>query len=154
MLSGILLKVSLVMALGLAGVSTAAQEAVALHGDVKVVRVAEQNGSQVETLEDPEKVVPGDRLVFTTSYHNGSTEVVENFVVTNPLPGAVALAQVGDFDVSVDDGTTFGELAALEVVSETGMRPAELSDVTHIRWVLQELEPQTSGILTYSAVVR
>ena len=154
MLSRILFKSSLVAALGLAGVSSAAQETVELRGDVKVVRTAEQNGSQVETLEDPEKVVPGDRLVFTTSYRNGSNEMVENFVGTNPLPDAVALSRDEHFDVSVDGGESFCVLAKLEVSDEAGTRAAELSDVTHIRWILQSLEPDSAGTLTYSAVVR
>lgn len=131
------------------------QQAVTLSGDVMVMRTVEENGAQKTVLEPPSQVIPGDRLVFTTRYTNTSAETVADFVVTNPLPAPVMLAEDGSFEVSVDGGKSFGKLAALSVTLEDGAdRPAELADVTHIRWTLARLTPGEQGSLSYFAVIR
>lgn len=157
MLNRILTALSLIVAMQLSAPSAQAQgqQAVALTGDVMVMRTIEENGAQKSVLEPPSQVIPGDRLVFTTRYTNTSTETVEDFVVTNPLPAPVMLAEDGDFEVSVDGGKNFGKLAALSVTLEDGAdRPAELTDVTHIRWTLARLMPGDQGSLSYFAVIR
>lgn len=133
-----------------------AQSAVALQSDVRVERTVTDEGEARTVLAAPEDVVPGDRLVFSTQYRNDSGDVVENFVVTNPLPAAVVLADDdGLFEVSVDGGASFAPLAKLTVETDTAeARPALPSDVTHIRWTLARLEPGESGSLTYNAFVR
>lgn len=157
MLNRILVALSLALVAQFAAPVAYAQDkpAVALTGHVKVVRSVEENGATRTVYEQPGQVVPGDRLVFSTSYQNTSGAVVEDFVVTNPLPAPVALTEDGDFDVSVDGGKSFGRLATLSVTLEDGAnRPAELADVTHVRWTLARLEPGASGSVTYFAVIR
>lgn len=127
---------------------------VALQGDVHVVRVEIVDGKPVDHLETPERVVPGDRLVFVTQYRNQADQPVENFIVTNPLPEAVKLSQAGAFEVSVDGGKTFAALSQLKVSDAGGERTAALDDVTHVRWTLARLEPGAQGALKYEAVVR
>lgn len=145
---------ALVLGAGLA-VPAFAQADVILEGDVKVVRQVTENETTRESLEEPSQVLPGDRLVFTTRYSNGGAKPVEDFVITNPLPAAVKLAQTGNFDVSVDGGKAFGQLAALKVAEADGAsRPAELGDVTHVRWRLASIAPGASGQVTYFAEVR
>jgi uncharacterized repeat protein (TIGR01451 family) len=136
--------------------SAGAQEQVTLAANVKVERTELVDGVEQKVLAEPDDVVPGDRLVFSTSYHNAGSEVVDNFVVTNPLPGAVVLAEDSSaFLVSTDGGTSFAALSGLTVPAEpTGTRPAMPSDVTHIRWTLARLEPGASGSLSYNAFVR
>ena len=132
-----------------------AQAAVALKGDVKVVRQVTSNGKTIEKLEDPNQVLPGDKLVFTTHYSNSSDKAVDDFVVTNPLPAPVKLAKVDSFEVSVDGGKTFGALAALEATGADGkIRAAELGDVTHVRWRVATIAPGASGEVKYFAEVR
>lgn len=132
-----------------------AQGTVALKGDVKVVRQVAENGKTVEKLEDPNQVLPGDRLVFTTRYTNGSDKPVDDFVVTNPLPAPVKLAKVDSFEVSVDGGKTFGALAWLKAADADGKpRAAELGDVTHVRWRVASIAPGASGEVKYFAEVR
>lgn len=129
--------------------------AVALKGDVKVVRQVTENGQTRETLEEPNQVLPGDKLVFTTRYTNSGAEPATDFVVTNPLPGPVKLAKVDSFEVSVDGGKTFGALAALKVAAADGTsRAAELADVTHVRWRVASIAPGASGEVKYFAEVR
>lgn len=148
---------TLALALQFAAPAAIAQQAdaVSLTGDVKVVRQIEENGTTISMLEDPVQVVPGDTVVFRTNYQNVSAEMVEDFVITNPLPAAVVLAEPGDFMVSIDRGSTFAPLAGLSVTLEDGSsRAAELADVTHIRWMLLRLAPGESGTVTYFAVIR
>ena len=132
-----------------------AQSPVTLDSDVKVERTVVDDGVSEQVLTAPVDVVPGDKLVFETSYANNGSEVVENFVVTNPLPAAVKLAaEDASFVVSVDGGKTYAaSVADLSVSSEAG-RKAELADVTHIRWTLARLEPGERGSLSYQAIVR
>ena len=129
--------------------------AVALKGDVKVIRQVTENGRTRETLEEPNQVLPGDKLVFTTRYTNGGAQPATDFVVTNPLPAPVKLARVDGFEVSVDGGKTFGVLAALKAAGADGKpRPAELGDVTHVRWRVASIAPGASGEIKYFAEVR
>lgn len=144
------------MALG-AGLAAPAfaQSAVELKGDVKVVRQVSENGKTVEKLEDPNQVLPGDRLVFTTRYTNGGDKPVDDFVVTNPLPAPVKLAKVDSFEVSIDGGKTFGGLASLQATGADGKsRAAEMGDVTHVRWRVASIAPGASGEVKYFAEVR
>lgn len=130
---------------------------VELKGDVKVERILSENGRQQRVLAEPKVVVPGDRLVFATSYHNASATLVKDFIVTNPVPAGVMLApdSAGMLDVSVDGGKTWGKLAALTVADGAGgRRAAQAGDVTHLRWTLSTLAPGAKGTLTYNAIVR
>lgn len=146
---------ALVLGTGAAVPALAQPAAVTLEGDVKVVREVVDNGKTREALEEPNQVLPGDRLVFTTSYKNAGDKAVTDFIVTNPLPAPVKLMKTGDFEVSVDGGKNFGALAALSAASADGQsRTAELGDVTHVRWRLASIAPGASGKVTYFAEVR
>ena len=135
-----------------------AQQPLTLSGDVKVQKT--ETGDDGETkieLVDPDVVVPGDRVVFSTSYENSGAEAVEDFVVTNPLPSAVMLADDADpeLTVSVDGGESWGKLAELKVEDAPGVsRDAQAADVTHIRWTLAEVKPGEKGRLEYHAIIR
>ena len=48
-----------------------AQDQVSLAGGVKVERTELVGGVEQKVLAEPTDVVPGDRLVFSTSYRNG-----------------------------------------------------------------------------------
>lgn len=130
---------------------------VELKGEVKLDKVVVENGKERHVLTEPKVVVPGDRLVFGTTYRNVSGKPVKDFVVTNPLPAGVMLAPEGAEaqTVSVDGGKTWGRLVALTVADGNGgRRSASAADVTHLRWTLAEIAPGASGSLTYDAIVR
>lgn len=146
-------------ALALSGAAPAlAQQPLRLSGDVKVEKTIENDdGTTVTALVEPEIVVPGDRLIFGTDYINSGAEPVENFVVTNPLPEAVRLADDADpaLVVSVDGDKSWGALADLQVTDDNGIsRAAKAEDVTHIRWTLAVVAPGESGRLEYQAIIR
>jgi uncharacterized repeat protein (TIGR01451 family) len=130
---------------------------VTLKGDVMLEKTVTENGVSTVQLSEPKVVIPGDRLLFTTRYHNEGAQPVTNFVVTNPLPSAVALAADGATgnEVSVDGGKTWGELASLKVAgSEGAPRAATAADVTHIRWTIAKIAPGASGEVQYHGIVR
>jgi len=146
----------------LASAPALAADAVALKGEpILLDKVVTVDGKASHTLVDPsithDKVVPGSHLVFITDYRNNGAQPAENFVVTNPLPGAVMLADdgFGSFDVSVDGGKTFGKLATLTITDAKGAtRAAQASDVTTLRWTLASVAPGAAGKLEYHGVVR
>lgn len=130
---------------------------VELKGDVKLDKIVVQNGKEQHILSEPKIVVPGDRLIFSTAYHNNGAMVVKNFVVTNPIPEGVTLASdaTGLLEVSVDGGKNWGRLALLTVPDgQGGTRPAQAGDATHVRWTLASVAAGASGVLTYNAIVR
>ena len=148
-----------VLALAATAAPLAAQDsAMTLRGDVMLEQtVADETGNTTVRLVEPNTIVPGDRLVFGTEYANTSAETVENFVVTNPLPAAVRLAEdaPADLIVSVDGGSDWGQLSQLSVAGEDGTsRPASHADVTHVRWTLALVAAGESGRLEYPAVIR
>lgn len=136
----------------------ATQNPVTLSGDVMAVKtVTDKTGAERTELVKPDLIVPGDRLIFGTDYANNGSDVVTDFVVTNPLPGAVSLAPDADpsLIVSVDGTQTWGTLEQLTVAGEDGSsRTATHADVTHVRWVLATIAPGESGRLEYPAIIR
>lgn len=156
------LAMAALLAIGAIGAAStpalAREQTVILKGDVmhELVTTSEAGETSVELVE-PSTIVPGDRLVFGTDYANEGNELVKNFVVVNPIPQAVRLAPDSDPDleVSVDGGTTWGQLANLTVPGGDGSpRAAAHADVTHIRWTLPLVPPRHRGRLAYTAIIR
>ena len=138
-------------------VASAAPGAVVLKGDVKVETTVVEKGVEKTVLATPKVVVPGNRLLFSTSYRNESAAQVQNFVVTNPVPEGIAVAapDAASLTVSVDGGKTWGKLAALVVKDAKGVaRPAQAADVTHVRWTLATIAPGAAGAVAYHAIVK
>ena len=146
------------LALGLPAAASAA-DSVSLTSEVLVERVKQEaDGTSRVIREEPNVVTPGDKLVFLLSYRNGGAQPATGFVVTNPIPVAVAFSG-GESDgatVSVDGGKTWGALAALKVAIADGIsRPATMEDVTHIRWTFtQPIAAGRAGQLSFRGVVK
>ena len=140
-------------------IQIASANQVALESKVFVERTQVQSDGTVETiLSPPERVVPGDVLVFVLNYENKGDEPVNDFSVTNPLPDAVAFRKSDDAGTvySVDGGKNWGVLAELSVLDVDGeSRPAMASDATHIRWLVAEPIPiGGTGQLTFTGVIK
>jgi len=136
-------------------VAAAQERPIKLQSDVKLVRQAQQ-GDAPELVE-PEGVVPGDTLVFTTSYRNEGTSAVRDFVIVNPVPSDLVLTDEAatETEVSVDGGSHWGRLATLKIVNDGGEeRPATIQDITHMRWVFSSVAPSQTGEVRFSARVR
>jgi uncharacterized repeat protein (TIGR01451 family) len=134
----------------------AAQERpIKLQSDVKLVRQAQQGDAP--QLVEAEGVVPGDTLVFTTSYRNEGSSAVSDFVIVNPVPADLVLTDeaAAGTDVSVDGGAHWGRLGDLKIVKEDGEeRAATIEDITHMRWVFASVAASEVGQVRFSARVR
>ncbi len=151
----LLLALFLMMTPGLAQAS----ESVSLSSAVYVERVkTDAHGKAKAVLEAPKVVVPGDRLVFMLHYVNSGDAPKQNFIVTNPMPKAVAYqgAQDGIAQVSVDGGKTWGPLVLLRMKENDGsVRSARPEDVTHVRWAIRDAVPVGArGTLSFRGIVR
>lgn len=147
-----------IMAL-LTATAVQAQNQVSLTNSVFVERAhVDAQGRRTTSLEPPAIVTPGDHLVFVLTYRNGGQQPATGFVVTNPIPPAVAFERVeGDQGVvSVDRGTTWGALASLTVRQPDGSRrPAVAGDVTHVRWSFNRpIQVGEEGRLSFRGIVR
>lgn len=153
------MKLLLILIAIFAPVSAAAATDVALTSSVFVEKaVAQADGKTRLVLEEPRVVVPGDRLVFVLAYKNQGGKPAADFVVTNPMPGAVAYQGTGDAGalVSIDGGKNWGALPALKVRKADGsVRAAYPEDVTHVRWAMKSPIPVgAAGKLSFRGVVR
>ena len=143
----------------LGATSLSAATPLELKSDVFVERqVVRSDGSNAVVLEKPNLVTPGDNLVFVVRYKNVGGSTANNFVVTNPLPAAVAFNGTSDGleVVSVDGGKSWGILGTLRIAKADGTtRAAALTDVTHIKWNLnQPLTAGAEGKLIFRGIVK
>lgn len=132
-------------------------QGVQLQSNVQVEKRVVVGGRETIQLAKPTNVVPGERLVFETSYRNTGAAPATRFVVTNPVPGAVAWTGDGSAGVtaSVDGGKNYGALNQLRVPGSNGQpRAATPADVTHLRWTLASIAPGAAGSVKYRGVVR
>ena len=135
-----------------------AKSPITLDSQIFVERVVKSDTGSKVVLEKPKRVVPGDNLVFVLNYTNQGHEAARDFVVTNPLPAAVAFVggTNGSALVSVDGGKSWGALDQLKIVRADGsVRPAEPDDVTHIKWQMnQSIAAGSGGKLMYRGRVK
>lgn len=145
--------------LALATALPAISAPVELASDVFVEREQKRpDGTVATVLEAPKLVVPGDQLVFVVRYKNVGTQPASNFIVTNPIPRAVAFSGTMDGTevVSVDGGKSWGVMSQLKVAKPDGtFRQALPADVTHLKWNMnQTLAAGSAGKLVFRGVVR
>jgi uncharacterized repeat protein (TIGR01451 family) len=143
----------------LIGTTAQAATPLQLSSDVFVERqVKRADGSNAVVLQKPNLVTPGDNLVFVVKYKNTGAKPATNISVTNPLPNAVAFNGTSDGleMVSVDGGKSWGFLPALRVAGQDGKpRAARMTDVTHVKWNLnQPLSAGSEGKLIFRGVVK
>jgi uncharacterized repeat protein (TIGR01451 family) len=143
----------------IAPVAANAANEVSLTSSVFVEKTVPQaDGRTRLVLEEPKVVVPGDKLVFVLNYRNQGAKPATDFVVTNPMPGAVAYQGTPDAGaiVSVDGGKSWGPMASLKVRKADGtFRSAYPEDVTHVRWAMKTPIPVgAAGKLSFRGIVR
>jgi uncharacterized repeat protein (TIGR01451 family) len=148
----------------MAAMAAAAQSkpAVSLASEVFVERkIVDAAGKETVSLKKPGEVVivPGDRVVFKTSYKNNGIDAATGFRATNPMPAPIQFVSAREdwAEVSVDGGVTWGKLAALTVTPKAeaaadgaasaapAARAATEADVTHVRWVFNDPIPAGAG---------
>jgi uncharacterized repeat protein (TIGR01451 family) len=124
-----------------------------------------EKGVKVKKTGPPEKIVPGEEVLYTVAYTNKTGKPAEKVVIVNPVPkhtryrDGSAAGEGTDITFSVDDGKTFATPDKLTVTikDKSGkeiVRPATGQDYTHIRWLLkQNVAPGQSGAVRFRAVV-
>ena len=142
--------------------AVAAQDTLELRNAVfQEVDVKAADGTMHKERVPAAKVVPGTEVIYVITYHNTGKEPATDVVITNPIPPELAYQpELGPGpsaapDVSVDSGANFGALASLKVKDADGKpRPAQGSDVTHVRWRLSKpVAPGAEGSVSYRAVL-
>lgn len=120
-----------------------------------------QAGKAVVRLLPADRVVPGDRVIYTLEVRNTGTTAVETPVVSHPVPEHVryvadsALGPAAEVSYSIDGGKSFERAENLKVPTPEGARPAAAADYTDIRWQLKNpLKPSSVAFVRFRAVVK
>jgi uncharacterized repeat protein (TIGR01451 family) len=123
-----------------------------------------EKGVKSKKLVPPQKMVPGDEVLYTVTYSNKTAKPAEKVTVTNPVPkntryrDGSAAGENAEITFSVDGGKIFATPDKLTVATKdkggAGVRPAAGADYTHIRWVVkQNVAPGQSGSVRFRAVI-
>jgi uncharacterized repeat protein (TIGR01451 family) len=119
------------------------------------------HGREVVKLIPADRVVPGDRVIYTLEVRNTGATIVESPVVTHAVPEHmryVADSAVGpgaEVTFSVDGGQSFGHSDSLIVKGQDGQpRRAVAADYTDIRWQLKNsLKANSVAFVRFRALV-
>ncbi|PLX95905.1 MAG: hypothetical protein C0621_03010 [Desulfuromonas sp.] len=119
--------------------------------EIEVVTTNEQ-GEQVTVRQPASKVLPGETLIYTNTYHNVGDDLAQNIVVNNAVPAHtsyIAGSAFGDgceILLSADGGKSYASEGELTVVGDDGTsRPALPEEITHLRWIVREYQKPGDG---------
>jgi uncharacterized repeat protein (TIGR01451 family) len=119
-------------------------------------------GREVVKLIPADRVVPGDRVIYTLEVRNTGATALDSPIVTHPVPEHmryVADSAVGpgaEVSYSVDGGHTFERAENLKVPGVGGRpRPAAAADYTDICWQLKNsLKANSVAFVRFRALVK
>jgi len=135
---------------------------IGIHTIAEVETRSAVAGRDIVHLSPADRVVPGDRLIYTVEIRNtGSSDAVAP-TVTQPIPAHVAYVADSasgpgvEVTFSVDGGTTFARSESLSARGPDGkMHPANAADYTHIRWQFKNtLKSKSVAFARFRAVVK
>lgn len=164
-----MLNLRLIPALLAAAVLTAFHlPAHAAPGTVEVKSIAEKevetvkNGAKKIQRTPVDKAVPGDEIIYTTTFRNLAGQPAANIVITNPVPndsiyrGGSATGANTVITFSADGGKQYAAPGKLTVTTREGKtRPALPADYTHIRWTYKgALGAGKSGEVSFRAFIK
>jgi len=137
-----------------------AQGGVQLNAVVeKEVRTVTEAGVEEVRRVPADKVIPGDRVIYTIKAANIGDQGAGNVQINDPIPEHMTYVE-GSANgenarvlYSVDGGQHYDRPENLKVMDERGEpRPARGTDYTHIRWtLLEDLEPGASASVWFQA---
>ncbi len=124
----------------------------------KQVIIYDDKGDKQRVLTDAKVMVPGDTVVYTSTFTNIGPVPVSNIVVSNPIPANTqyiifsAKGKGTTVTFSVDGGKTYAPASELKVFGENGQKQtAQSKHYTDIRWVYRgELSSGTSGSVSFN----
>src|SRR6266403_1877020 len=119
-------------------------------------------GKEVVKLIPADRVVPGDRVIYTLEVRNTGATALDAPIVTHPVPehmryiADTAVGPGADVSYSVDGGHTFRRAEELQVLGVEGRpRPAMAADYTDIRWQLKNsLKANSVAFVRFRALVK
>ena len=119
-------------------------------------------GRLVVKLIPADRVVPGDRVIYTVEARNTDATAIDVPLVTYAIPDHmryVANSAVGpgaEVSFSIDGGHSFDRAENLKVRGADGrLRAAVGADITHIRWQLKNsLKANSVAFVRFRALVQ
>jgi uncharacterized repeat protein (TIGR01451 family) len=151
-------------ALLLAGAASSqvSPDPLAVRAIAEVESKSMDHGREVVKLIAADRVVPGDRIIYTLEVRNTGATTVPSPTVTHSVPDHmryVANSAVGpgaEVTFSVDGGRTFGRTDTLLVKGQDGQpRPAVAADYTDIRWQLKnDMKANSVAFVRFRALVK
>ena len=136
----ILLSATFIAALALATPSYALTASQTVEKEI-VVQLPD--GTETLSREKADTVTPGERVVYTLSFTNDSTQPATDLILTMPVPKEVRYMEGSATDLnmvpvfSADGGTNFSTREQLQVLNNDGQfQAASSGDITHIRWTV------------------
>lgn len=149
---------SLVAALSMISASYAAAPPIQLGSKVQeLVQVLDEKGQPHFKAVDATEIVPGDRILYTTTFKNNGDKPSDKIVISNPIPentrylGGTAKGENCVITYSVDEGKSWGHAQSLKVKLKDGtVRAAVASDYTNIRWEYRRsLQPTEAKAVSF-----
>jgi len=142
-----------------AAASPAAAQVTLENKVMKETQTRAADGTVRTQVSAARSIAPGATAVYVMTYRNGGRAPASNLVISNPVSKDVVYSGVGPNsqspEVSVDGGKSFGTLAQLRVRTTSGVRAAQTTDVTNVRWVVAgPVAPGASGSVSYKGTVK
>jgi uncharacterized repeat protein (TIGR01451 family) len=150
------------LCLGAVAVAEVPASPLQIKSIAEVESTSVRGGRAVRKLIPADKVVPGDRVIYTLEVRNAGVRAVEAPTVSYAIPEHmryVADSAVGpgaEVSFSVDLGHSFEAADSLKVRAPDGrLRPAVAADYTDIRWQLKNsLKPNSVAFVRFRALVK
>ena len=144
---------NITLALSLALMSFIASAEVTLTNSVfEVATIINKDGSQQDKWQEPDKILPGERVGYQVEVSNQGAEPAADIVIANPIPEHTVYVQGSakgldtQIEFSVDNGKTFALPAELFIEKDGKRVQAETADYNQVRWILNK--PLAAGAST------
>ena len=150
------------LALSLSLMSLIASAEITLTNTVfEVVSITNKDGSKQDQWQQPDKLLPGERVGYQIEVNNNGSEPAADIVIANPIPEHTVYVNDSakglntSIEFSVDNGKTFAQPAQLFVEKEGNRVQAQAADFTQVRWKLnQPLAVGASSTVQYIVKIK
>jgi uncharacterized repeat protein (TIGR01451 family) len=151
-----------IMALSLTLAVFTVQAEVTLTNNVfEVITITNKEGSKLDKWQQPDKLLPGERVGYQIEVNNQGNEDASDIVIANPIPEHTVYIQGSakgintTIEFSVDNGKTFALPAQLFIEKEGKPVQATAADYTQVRWKLnQPLAAGASSTVQYIVKIK
>jgi uncharacterized repeat protein (TIGR01451 family) len=127
----------------------------------EVVTITAKDGSQKDEWQQPDKLLPGERVGYQVEVNNKGSEPAVDIVIANPIPEHTVYVQDSakglntSIEFSVDNGKTFALPAELFIAKNGKRVQAKVADYTQVRWKLnQPLAAGDSSTVQYIVKIK